>query len=802
MLKCGPSTIVTVLVISATRSNGNELCSTDVGYDFFIHDIMENTPIDSVLGHVGIHGTDDEIYFSQEANEFFFFDPSTRNVTLKKILNTDRGVPDIPELIINCNKYNESTGSYQIHVWVLVTDWNDNAPEFEYVSHTTSISEDALEGTIVYSDMVATDNDKQYDGNSRVLYRIVPNEEYSEYFEIQVPTVPSITLTQTLDYEQVQEMKILIEARDSPSPGRGPQRSSTATLIVHILDADDLNPVFSSKTYRGTISQGAGPGTIVVTSPKVEAYDPDTMNATVTYKLLDPYEFFTINPHTAEIRNVKTFDVDVPTLTVVVLASQVDNPNREWFAMLTISISEANINAPSFTKTLYEVTRTELEPVGSVLVTVTATDPDFGTFLVYDIETEFQDLTIDDSGNIILLSPLDYEREQEREINVTATDGSHVAKTTVKINVLDVNDNNPYFVFPLENEFLAEVETDHLITTIVAYDEDINDVLTFDLTNNKDLFTLTQGGELKVKDAEKLRLRNRNYYALQIVVSDDGKPARQASKLIEVVFPDLIITAPPTRVTKPSISTGSNRPDSTSTKTAETTTTTAPVAAASVAPADNMLTIILGAVAGVLLVVIIILVVYMCWRNKRTKEEIDRARAPHGHSAKGLTYRQAEAPDDLPKMDLRFSDDTDGVSDYDVGATTVQQNPLRKQGVNEAYMQSSGSEMDRDVSEIEIETAVVPYDDDYGYPSGRPDFDGQFRTFRGDDTTSNESNHSDSTGGSQRVLVNANKTDGSKMTSWDSDDKIHPQGAQKLLDSKDTTASRTKKERPEITVYF
>lgn len=112
------------------------------------------------------------------------------------------------------------------------------------------------------------------------------------------------------------------------------------------------------------------------------------------------------------------------------------------------------------------------------------------------------------------------------------------------------------------------------------------------------------------------------------------------------------------------------------------------------------------------------------------------------------------------------------------GATTVQQNPLTDSGVNQGYLQSSGSEMDRDVSEIEIETAVVPYDDDFGYPSGRPGYGDRFRTFHGDDTTSNDSSHSDSTGGSQRVLVNGNKPGEGKITSWDSDDKIHPQGAQ------------------------
>ena len=57
-------------------------------------------------------------------------------------------------------------------------------------------------------------------------------------------------------------------------------------------------------------------------------------------------------------------------------------------------------------------------------------------------------------------------------------------------------------------------------------------------------------------------------------------------------------------------------------------------------------------------------------RHKRTKEELDKARIPHGHSAKGLTYRQAEAPDDLPKMDLRYGGETDD-SEFG-GSTTIQ----------------------------------------------------------------------------------------------------------------------------------
>lgn len=772
-------------ILSYVRAQFTGLCSTPkYQWAFFIEDVLENTPVGEEIGHVMIEGNSSEINLAYKENDYFLFDPSTRNVTLKKELDTDQGAPEIPALIIYCNKVIPSNApTIEITVRIIVTDWNDNPPVFEFEHYTVNISEDALVGTVVITDFKVTDKDQAFSANSRIQYYVAQGQNFSNYFRIDVPTKPTVHLARALDYETNKIMKFVIEAKDQPQ-GRGDQLTATATVTVSVLDADDQNPQFSEKQYRGVISEDAPPNTIVAVTPRIVARDPDTMNVSVIYKLLDPYEFFAINQTTAEIWNVKGFNIDTPTLSVVVLAAQVDNPNREWFAMLTISITEANINAPSFTRSLYQVTRTELEPVGSILVTTTATDPDFGTVLLYSIVEDVDDLRVDMSGNIILEKFLDYEREQEKTIRVTASDGSHTATTTVHITILDVNDNNPVFSTQ-PSQFNAERQKAFVITTLSATDADKNNKLSFVLRSNSNIFAITGDGVLSVR-AEPSQI-TLDQYSVLVVVLDDGVPSRESSKLIDVIFPPLSTGGPlPTSVIPTKIST--DKPE-----------VTERVAAAVLVETDNMLTIILGAVAGLLLVIILILIVYIVWRNKRTKEELDRARAPKHHAAKGLTYRQAEAPDDLPKQDLGYSDDIEENSDY--GATTVQENPLRKAGVNDGYMQSSGSEMDRDISEIEVETAVVPYDDDFGYHSGRPELNGQFRTFRGDDSASTVSSHSDSTGGSQRVLVNGNK-DANKMTSWDSDDKIHPQGAQKLLDAQSSTASRTKKERPEITVYF
>lgn len=84
--------------------------------------------------------------------------------------------------------------------------------------------------------------------------------------------------------------------------------------------------------------------------------------------------------------------------------------------------------------------------VGSILTSVTANDVDTYPALKYSIVQGDNTFSIDRySGKIVLNKPLDYEMRQQYEVNITASDTEHVAKTTLTIKVTDVNDNSPVF---------------------------------------------------------------------------------------------------------------------------------------------------------------------------------------------------------------------------------------------------------------------------------------------------------------------------------------------------------------------
>lgn len=84
--------------------------------------------------------------------------------------------------------------------------------------------------------------------------------------------------------------------------------------------------------------------------------------------------------------------------------------------------------------------------VGTVLTSVTANDVDTYPALKYSLIQGDNRFSIDRySGKVVLNRPLDFEMQNLYEVNITASDSEHVAKTTLTIKVTDINDNSPIF---------------------------------------------------------------------------------------------------------------------------------------------------------------------------------------------------------------------------------------------------------------------------------------------------------------------------------------------------------------------
>lgn len=105
---------------------------------------------------------------------------------------------------------------------------------------------------------------------------------------------------------------------------------------------------------------------------------------------------------------------------------------------------------------------------------------------------------------------------------------------------------------------------------------------------------------------------------------------------------------------------------------------------------------------------------------------------------RGLTYqRGGPSPDPSSRIDINFDGELGETSDVD-SHTTIQDNPLK---YRLATARQNG------VGDIQIETAVVPYDDNYNDYQNT-----NMRTFHVEEISSN-SDTSDSTGDSNKILM-------------------------------------------------
>ncbi|XP_069104399.1 protocadherin-15-like [Argopecten irradians] len=754
------------LFLRPVTTNTDPCSISSTGYESFITDVPEDTPVGSVLGILDVLGGPDTVNLSQKSNNYLHLDQVSRNITLQVALDTDQGTGTLI-LQVDCRILNEiDLPPIPLVVRVILEDVNDNPPIFSSSNYIANITEDTAIGTTLFSDAVATDADQRGGGNDQISYRIVPGP-YSDYFDIEYPLYPDIKLKKLFDYETLNSLSVVIEARDNPT--RGDILSSSATLTINVIDVDDLNPSFTFDYYTGNVHVNATRGTVVNIYPPIKAQDEDQLNTPVIYYLLDPKNRFIINEITGQI-TVES-QLSEMTYSAVLKAVQRDNPLRYGTALVQIVVSGYNTSdtdGPSFQQSLYETTISESQPPGTTVMTVPVNGGNSVTTLSYTIMESILEFAVDQRGNIFLVKPLDYDGpDKEYRFTLQVSDGINVASTSIHIRVENVNDNTP----ELKNDEYS-IQTERvqgaIITFIEGSDRDANTRLQYQLKTFTSLFTINSEGDISITASPEELLDRR--YLLVVNVSDDGIPPRSTVALVTVNFPPL-----------DGVGVVDNQNEMTD-------------------RGNDLLAIIMGAVAAVLFVIIVILIVYIIRRRvSYTDEQLTKARLQDGLDPKGLTYKAGDPSPDPVELDMKFDGDLEETSDID-GATTIQNNPLVDDRMNYGFSNNSNDGS----GEIQLDTAVIPYGNSFHNYEDRHTFqNGMLKTFHvPEGSSSGESSNSDSTGDSNRGLMkirphksSSSQSRGKKLSWGDSNDR----GSSEETLPKEM---RKSKDKPEITVYF
>ncbi|XP_035710399.1 fat-like cadherin-related tumor suppressor homolog isoform X3 [Folsomia candida] len=272
--------------------------------------------------------------------------------------------------------------------------------------------------------------------------------DVTKYFMIK-PNDGKIILKQMVDYERAHEYRFSVVVKDSGIP----PLSSTARVVVQVVDINDSGVVFEKNVYYARISESVQRGHFVT---KISAYDPDSVDH-IKYSIIGHSHYhmpFDINPDAGVVR------VSQPNLLLTELHFELNVSVTDGvftsFAKLHIEIEPRNHFAPSFSSLIYEVGCPENAPDGHLIAKLNAVDPDrsiFGQVKYYIAQCDEPDLfEIDeDSGEVTLHAgngdiSLDREVKGSHTLEIVARDGGGwLGYTKLAVKVIDTNEYPPQF---------------------------------------------------------------------------------------------------------------------------------------------------------------------------------------------------------------------------------------------------------------------------------------------------------------------------------------------------------------------
>ncbi|XP_072938698.1 cadherin-related tumor suppressor [Epargyreus clarus] len=353
-------------------------------------------------------------------------------------------------------------------VEVLILDKNDSPPEFKNIPSAYFASEDLSPGQLI-----ATITAEDPDTIGTTTYSIQSDE--STPFTLDSRT-GALTLKEPLDRETVSEYQVTIRAHDGV-------QFTDVTVTIQVTDTNDNPPVFKESAYSFDIPENAARGSVVGT---VAASDLDSgANAQLTYTVISDWanDIFSLNPQTGVFTLTARLDYEETQHYILVAQAQDSgHPSLSGTVTVYINVIDLNDNAPIFDPMSFSNEILEDVPIGSPVVTISATDMDSGLNgkITYSITAgdDNHDFKISPNGTILTAKSLDREVVPIYNLIVTARDLAkppepQLSSTVqVTIQLKDVNDMAPEFVTPNTTTVSENIPLNTVVMTVKAVDKD------------------------------------------------------------------------------------------------------------------------------------------------------------------------------------------------------------------------------------------------------------------------------------------------------------------------------------------
>ena len=328
----------------------------------------------------------------------------------------------------------------------------------------------------------------------------------SNYLSIH-PTTGVVSLSQALDFEQVPQIIMTVEARD----GRG--GLAATSLTVNVNDRNDA-PAFQGTPFSVAISENVAYRSTVV---QITATDPDNSD-TLNYTLSGTNSsYFQISSATGLILTAR--ELDYEDVNYFFLTVSVSDGKTTVTQPLTVTITDTN-DLPMFLNAPYSVQINE-NVIYSSIILANATDPDNDTLRFTLSGSRSSQFTIHGlTGLVSLTETLNFEEFTMFVLTLTVSDGKGgVSDTTLTVEVIDHNDPPTFVNTPFSAVIDENINIGTQIIQASATDEDKNSSLTYSLTGaNSSVFTISVTGIISTIGV--IDFESRSLYSLTIWVGD------------------------------------------------------------------------------------------------------------------------------------------------------------------------------------------------------------------------------------------------------------------------------------------
>ncbi|XP_041442047.1 protocadherin gamma-B5 isoform X25 [Xenopus laevis] len=466
----------------------------------------------------------------------------------------DRETQNNHELILTASDGGNPVQTGTTLITIIVTDFNDNFPVFTQEVYKVNIHENIPINSIV---LQVNASDKDEGINAQIIFSFsTAATNVLRIFTIN-PNNGEIKTIGNVDFEEEKYYDISVQAKDSGG------FVANAKVLIEIIDENDNAPEISVTSINTPISEDSAPGTVVAL---IEAHDLDSgTNGEVDCEIIGvvPFKLLSTSGNFYKIVTTNILDRERSShYNITIQATDKGSPPYSFMKTIRLDVLDINDNPPVFEKSTYVAYVPENNQPGVSIYCIQAIDKDNeeNGKLFYSIITnnteELQTTSYVSinpvTGVIYAQRSFDYEQDREFEIQIMAKDNgspSLNSSATVRICVVDQNDNSPTILYPSPDvggsgayEMVPfSSEQGSLVTKVVAVDADSghNSWLSYHFMQDSETshFVIDQyTGEIRTSRV--FQERDILRHKVVVIVKDNGTPFLSATVTLTLVVAD------------------------------------------------------------------------------------------------------------------------------------------------------------------------------------------------------------------------------------------------------------------------